>query len=113
MGNAVKKMLTEATLADVRTSVSGEVHRFVLNLIGTWDDDEADARHVRWVRRAWDSIRPRSTGAPYLDFLVEEDPARVRGAFRPRTFQRLAQVRRRYDSDNVFQINHTIAPARV
>jgi FAD/FMN-containing dehydrogenase len=86
-------------------------HRFVLNLIGMWGEDDGDAGHVGWVRRAWEAMQPHSTGTPYLNFLGDEGPERVRAAYGPDTYDRLVEVKRRYDPDNIFRINQNIDPA--
>lgn len=85
-------------------------HRFVLNLIGMWNEDEQDAAHVGWVRRAWDAMQPHTTGVPYLNFLGDEGPARVRAAYGPKSYERLVHLKRRFDPDNVFRINQNITP---
>lgn len=85
-------------------------HRFVLNLIGMWSEDDEDDRHVGWVRGAWDAMQRHTTGAPYLNFLGDEGHDRVRDAYGPRAYDRLVQVKRRYDPDNVFRINQNINP---
>jgi FAD/FMN-containing dehydrogenase len=85
-------------------------HRFVLNLIGTYADPSDDARHVGWVRGAFEAMQPHTTGAPYLNFLGDEGADRVRDAYGQQTYDRLVEVKRRYDPDNVFRINQNIDP---
>jgi FAD/FMN-containing dehydrogenase len=86
-------------------------HRFVLNLIGTCAEPGDDARHVNWVRGAWDAMQQHTTGAPYLNFLGDEGAHRVQDAYGRQTYDRLVEVKRRYDPDNVFRINQNIDPA--
>lgn len=50
-----------------------------------------------------------ATGTAYLNFL--SDPTRTRSAYRVRDYYRLREVKRRWDPDNVFRINHNIPPA--
>lgn len=85
-------------------------HRFVLNLIGTCTEPGDDARHVGWVRGAFEAMQPHTTGTPYLNFLADEGPGRVRDAYGKQTYNRLVEVKRRYDPDNVFHINQNIDP---
>jgi FAD/FMN-containing dehydrogenase len=86
-------------------------HRFVINLISTCADPDDDARHVSWVRVAWDAMQPHTTGAPYLNFLGDEGADQVRDAYGKQSYDRLVQVKRHYDPDNVFRINQNIDPA--
>jgi FAD/FMN-containing dehydrogenase len=86
-------------------------HRFVLNLIGMWAEPGGDARHVGWVRGAFDAMQQHTAGAPYLNFLGDEGTHRVRDAYGKQAYDRLVQLKRRYDPDNSFRINQNIDPA--
>ena len=48
--------------------------------------------------------------ACYVNFLEEEGADRVRDAYPPRTYERLAAVERRYDPNNLFRLNQNIPP---
>ena len=61
-------------------------------------------------RRAW---HPLATGGLYVNFMAAEDSGAA--AARPpvygtRAGERLAALKRRYDPENVFRLNHNIAP---
>jgi FAD/FMN-containing dehydrogenase len=47
----------------------------------------------------------------YVNFLGDEGPERVREAYPGPTWDRLAEVKRRYDPHNLFRRNQNIAPA--
>jgi FAD/FMN-containing dehydrogenase len=84
--------------------------RFVLNVVGSWmDDQDADA-HTTWARDTWEAIRPHATGDPYLNFLGDEGGDRVRAAYGEETFARLVALKARYDPTNVFHLNQNIPP---
>lgn len=85
--------------------------RFVLNIIGVWDRPEMAGSHIDWVRGAWQAMQPHGTGRPYVNFLGPDEPDRVRAAYGAATYERLAQLKGRYDPDNVLRINHNILPA--
>jgi predicted ATPase len=55
-------------------------------------------------------LHPTSAGGAYVNFLMDEGQDRVRASYRG-NFDRLAQVKRRYDPDNLFHINQNIQPA--
>lgn len=55
------------------------------------------------------AIQPHVTGGSFLNFLT--DPARTESAYTPEDYRRLTQVKRRYDPDNVFRLNHNIPPS--
>jgi len=56
------------------------------------------------------SILQTDSGA-YVNFLGDEGPERVRAAYPGKTFDRLAEIKRRYDPDNRFRLNQNIPPA--
>ena len=47
-----------------------------------------------------------------VNFLGDEGEARVRQAYPDGTWERLAEVKRRYDPTNLFRLNQNVAPAR-
>jgi hypothetical protein len=56
-----------------------------------------------------EALRPHATGGTFLNFLG--DPARTHDAYTTADYRRLREVKRSYDPDNVFRLNHNIAPA--
>lgn len=60
------------------------------------------------VAEAAARLRPFATDFSFLNFIG--DPARTRSAFTADHYQRLVQVKRRYDPTNVFRLNHNIPP---
>ena len=63
-----------------------------------------------WVDATYYATRHTSTGA-YLNFLEREGEERIREAYPPEIYKRLAEVKRRYDPGNVFRLNQNIQPA--
>ena len=75
------------------------------------DPDPANAELIsQWTRDYWAELHPTSAGGAYVNFLMDEGEERVRAAYRG-NYDRLAQVKRRYDPDNVFHVNQNIQPA--
>ena len=84
--------------------------RFVMNVHGRWDDPVDDARCKAWARDLFRSATPYATGGVYVNFLTADEGERVRNAYGP-NYDRLAQVKRRYDPANLFRVNQNIGPA--
>ncbi|MFE7441390.1 FAD-binding protein [Streptomyces chartreusis] len=82
------------------------VHPFAI-----WEDPADDERCVSWVREVRAAAQPWSTGAVYLNFIGDEGAERVVAGLGPENTRRLADLKRRYDPDNVFRFNHNIRPA--
>jgi hypothetical protein len=75
------------------------------------DPDPANAPLIsQWARDYWTALHPTSAGGAYVNFLMDEGQDRVRAAYRG-NYERLAQVKDRYDPENVFHINQNIRPA--
>jgi FAD/FMN-containing dehydrogenase len=75
------------------------------------DPDPANAGAIsQWARDYWTELHPYSAGGAYVNFLMDEGQERVRASYRS-NYDRLAQIKRRYDPDNTFHINQNIRPA--
>jgi FAD/FMN-containing dehydrogenase len=55
-------------------------------------------------------MTPHALGSVYVNFMTGEEGDRVKAAYGP-NYERLAEVKRRYDPDNVFRSNQNIMPA--
>jgi FAD/FMN-containing dehydrogenase len=86
--------------------------RYVHGANAMWQPDEPSADAFRrWIRQAWERLRPFSTGRTYINFqTADEDEQRVRATYGA-NFDRLVRVKQRYDPDNLFRVNRNIAPA--
>ena len=73
----------------------------------TGPDDMAEK--TAWVEGLTRALDP-APGA-YVNFLADEGPERVHDAYPPATWTRLAEIKRRYDPDNVFHRNQNVPPA--
>jgi FAD/FMN-containing dehydrogenase len=84
--------------------------RYMTAFAGQWPAGAPDDEHVAWVRQAWKSIRPLSTGGNYLNFqTADEDEERVRATYGP-NFDRLVEAKETYDPQNLFRRNRNIRP---
>ena len=80
---------------------------------GAWEAPAEDDIHIAWARDFWSAMRPFSSGGTYVNFLTEDaDRERVRAAYGPELYDRLARVKAKYDPDNLFRANQNIRPAQ-
>jgi FAD/FMN-containing dehydrogenase len=84
--------------------------QFVMNVHGRWEDPADDKRCIGWARDFFNASAPFASGGVYVNFLTADEVGRVRSAFGP-NYDRLAQVKRKYDPDNFFRMNQNIKPA--
>jgi FAD/FMN-containing dehydrogenase len=79
-------------------------------IVGVDPDPANRAKITDWTRGYWKAIHPYSEGGAYLNFLQgDEGEERIRDSYRG-NFARLVEVKRRYDPDNRFRVNHNIDP---
>jgi hypothetical protein len=76
------------------------------------DPDPANAGMITdWTKSYWDATHPYSAGGAYVNFLGEgEGQERVRATYGG-NYQRLAEVKAKYDPANLFRVNQNIEPA--
>ena len=74
-----------------------------------WTDPAQTDANIRWTRETFAALRPHFATRRWLNYLGDDqgDDA-IRAAYGP-NYERLRDVKRRYDPDNVFHLNHNIA----
>lgn len=93
------------------TAFPNRAAQYWLNLYGFWSDPADDAARIAWVKAGSDVLAPWASVGQYVNFLGpdEADPhEKARAAYGERKLARLVQVKRTYDPENLFRINHNI-----
>jgi len=103
LAGAVNRVPADATAYPHRDAA------YVVNVHGRWETAGEDARGVAWAREFHASLAPHATGGVYVNFMTEEEGGRVRSAYGA-GWERLVQLKRRYDPHNVFSMNQNIGP---
>jgi FAD/FMN-containing dehydrogenase len=76
------------------------------------DPSPAKADDLRkWTVGYHEALHPYSTGAAYVNFMMDEGSDRIRATYGA-NYERLQLVKRGYDPDNFFRVNQNIPPAR-
>jgi FAD/FMN-containing dehydrogenase len=99
-------------IAEVGNDDSAFSHRETLvEFFGghTWADPAEDAERMASARAYGAAMAPFATGV-YVNVLSERGEEGVRRAYGEDKLRRLAELKRRYDPDNVFHLNQNIAP---
>jgi hypothetical protein len=104
--SAILMFQIDGTLNELQAGHSPVGNRdaaYVLNIAGSWEKADDDAANMQWARGCFEATREFSTGGTYVNFLTEEEGAdRVEAAYGRATLQRLVELKRRYDPDNLF-----------
>jgi len=75
------------------------------------DPDPANKDKIsNWARSYWDAVHPFSAPGAYVNFMMEEGPARVEATYGA-NYARLRRVKTAYDPGNLFRVNQNIPPA--
>ena len=65
---------------------------------------------AKWAKEYWQALHPHSTGAAYVNFLMDEGHDRIKSTY-GENYNRLREVKRKYDPTNFFRVNQNIEPA--
>jgi FAD/FMN-containing dehydrogenase len=105
LGGALARVGEDETAFSQRDAT----HNVNINAVWTEDDPDAD-RHVAWARAFFDAMQPHAGGRVYLNFLGDEGEDRVRQAYGTEHYERLVEIKRKYDPTNRFRLNQNIEP---
>jgi FAD/FMN-containing dehydrogenase len=99
-----------ARIADDATAFAHRKSRILANVAAIYESVADKDVHEAWVDRLVDALRQEDGGA-YVNFVGNEGEAGVHQAYPEKTWQRLAEIKRRYDPTNLFRLNQNIPPA--
>jgi FAD/FMN-containing dehydrogenase len=105
LGGAIERV------AEDDTAYTGRTARFDLSADTNWDDPALDAANREWVRRAMAIVEPDATIGRYANENSDAGPAETRLIYGEAKVRRLELLKRTWDPDNVFHLNHNVAPA--
>jgi FAD/FMN-containing dehydrogenase len=104
LGGAMARVPAEETAFAHRS------RRIMVNVAAFYDGAEDRPRRQQWVDELTAQLR-QGDGSAYVNFLADEGPDRVQAAYPGRTWDRLVEVKRRYDPTNLFRLNQNVPPA--
>lgn len=82
---------------------------FATVIAGMWPDPAENDDNIAWVREFYDATAPHSEEGGYVNFMAGDDQERVKVNYRG-NYDRLVDVKRNYDPDNLFHLNQNIKP---
>ena len=98
----------------VASDATAFAHRdatFATVIAGMWPPDQVDDEAgTAWVRDYYDATAPHSEEGGYINFMAEDDQGRIAANYKG-NYDRLREIKGRYDPDNVFRHNQNIVPA--
>ena len=103
MGGATNRVAPDATAYRHRDT------EFIMNVHGRWEDASDDKRCIAWCRDLFQATTQYATGGVYVNFMTEEEEQRVEEAYGD-SYQRLVELKKEYDPNNLFRLNQNISP---
>jgi FAD/FMN-containing dehydrogenase len=104
LGGAMARVPVDATAFAHRTSP------IMVNVVAIFERPDESEVHGPWVDGFARALHQGDDGA-YVNFLGDEGQERVRAAYPGPTWDRLRQIKARYDPTNLFRLNQNIPPA--
>ena len=85
-------------------SAFGARYPYLIGVEANWEDPAASDDNIAWARDAVTALEPFSTGGGYLNFpgFFEEGEDLLRASHGERNYERLVELKRRYDPDGLF-----------
>ena len=99
-----------ARVANDATAWAYRDARYAEVIVGVDPDPANAAKITRWTMDYFDALHPYSMGGAYVNFMMDEGQERVEATYRG-NYDRLAQIKRTYDPQNLFHVNQNIRPA--
>jgi FAD/FMN-containing dehydrogenase len=104
LGGAMARVPVDATAFALRQS------KIMVNVAAVYERPDEIAVHGPWVEAFAAALHQGDDGA-YVNFLGDEGEARIHAAYPGPTWDRLRQIKARYDPTNLFRLNQNIPPA--
>jgi FAD/FMN-containing dehydrogenase len=84
-----------------------------VGIYSLWADRAQNEPNIAWARQTWNSIQPLTAGGVYVNELGDDEGVdRVRMAY-GLNYERLQQIKAKYDPANVFRLTANITPIAV
>jgi hypothetical protein len=105
VGGAASRVAVDATAFSERDAL------YDLIVTGCWTDPAETKANIAWIRETWQALRPFSKPSVYANYLDAGDETRTADAYGP-NYGRLAEIKAKYDPENLFRNNQNIVPAK-
>jgi FAD/FMN-containing dehydrogenase len=79
-------------------------------MVGVDPDPANKEKITKWTKDYFDAVHPFSAGGAYVNFMMDEGEDRVKATYGG-NYQRLAEIKAKYDPTNLFRVNQNIKPS--
>jgi FAD/FMN-containing dehydrogenase len=99
-----------ARVPDDAMAFTGRDARFEMSAMADWEDPALDEPERDWVRQAMAIVERDAVTGRYVNEIGDSGPEETRAIYGDAKLARLTALKRAWDPDNVFHLNHNIAP---
>jgi FAD/FMN-containing dehydrogenase len=99
-----------AQVADDATAFGHRGAKLMVNVAVMYQRPDERAEHEAWAANVVQAMSAGPAAPAYLGFVGDEGEGGVRRAYPAATLERLAEVKRRYDPENLFRRNLNVLP---
>ncbi|HRO45496.1 FAD-binding oxidoreductase [Agriterribacter sp.] len=79
-------------------------------IVGVADNVNDKEKVIEWAKNYWSDVHPYSMGGAYINMMMDEGADRVKASYGD-NYNKLAQIKAKYDPGNLFRVNQNIKPA--
>lgn len=98
-----------ARVAPEAMAYSSRDANYVMNVHGRWESAGEDERCIAWAREFFTKSQPFASSGAYINFLTQDETDRIAFAYGA-TYDRLVELKKKYDPTNLFRMNQNIKP---
>lgn len=98
-----------ASVAPEAMAYSNRDANYVMNVHGRWETAAEDERCIAWAREFFATSQPFASSGAYINFLTHDETDRIAFAYGA-TWNRLVELKNKYDPTNLFRMNQNIKP---
>jgi FAD/FMN-containing dehydrogenase len=87
--------------------------KWAMVIVGVSPDPADNEKMIKWTRDYWAALHPHSAGGAYVNMMMDaedEGKDRVQASYGD-NYDKLAQIKAKYDPNNLFRVNQNIKPA--
>lgn len=94
------------------TALGGRDAPFMLSIDSAWTDPTDGEHTIAWTREFWEEMRQGGKGSIYLNFvgIGDDTEAMMRASYGDANYERLVEIKSKYDPTNMFRLNQNIRP---
>lgn len=83
---------------------------YSLHIFPGWTDPGEDRENITWAKTFHEAMQKESTGGVYVNLMGHDEKSRIKAAY-GKNFDRLSEIKKKWDPDNILRMNQNIEPA--